>query len=450
MHNLRSGNLHALSLPIQALVIGLISRLAAQAMALRNRPWPVLLALALLLASPNPVASANWGSSQYGDPPGFCPNLSPMWYEASVTNDPNYDPESQTFWGIHKIPGYDNWYGYWYGDFRGQPNDVQPWKFIVQSIYPNHYSWYPSDWGWAFHGHVKQYIAYYNPTFGGQCGMGAPGQANPPPYMADVYGYPVTDIYVDTTPPQVPQPFVSGLSLSSLTLSWNSVVDLGDGAGSDYFAVGLAGYTYWVTENGRPLIGPQSITAPTDLSFAGLSGADKICLFVNAYDKLGNTSAPGSVCSAPLQPPSLASLSLPVPEIAINPAPNGFAGIPTDYSMQPLSTVELSLASSGITYLITAVPSQVAWNFGDGDSVALPVPSGFGSPYPAPSSVTHQYQSALQSGYRVSATVTYQVYWQARLDGALSGPYSFGAVDGPPGTLIYPVLQVQPVVQSVG
>ena len=35
--------------------------------------------------------------------------------------------------------------------------------------------WNFADNGWAVHGHAKQYIAYYNWTFGGQCGLGRYG-----------------------------------------------------------------------------------------------------------------------------------------------------------------------------------------------------------------------------------------------------------------------------------
>src|SRR5450759_773667 len=95
--------------------------------------------------------------------------------------------------------------------------------------------------------HVKEYIAYYNWTFGGQCGLGAYGNGSPPPFMADQYGYPVVDIYVDSRPPYAPQPRVADISTSSVSFIWDPVADQGDGAGKDFFAAGMGQYSSWLT-----------------------------------------------------------------------------------------------------------------------------------------------------------------------------------------------------------
>ncbi|HAC47422.1 MAG TPA: hypothetical protein DCF65_15340, partial [Chloroflexi bacterium] len=216
--------------------------------------WRVV-AMAVAIAVglfPSPAAgSSAWGSPRYGDPPGWCTNHSDMWTAKIVTNDPlvGMNPERDTFYGFHPNPGYDDWYGYFYGDFRGTAGDASGWVRLLHEDYPNHYHWNFADNGWAVHGHAKQYIAYYNWTFGGECGIGRYGSASPPPYMADQYGYPVVDIYVDSVPPPAPRPEVLRISTNSVAFTWNPVVDVGAGAGADYFVAGMDHYTSWVTMN---------------------------------------------------------------------------------------------------------------------------------------------------------------------------------------------------------
>ena len=214
----------------------------------------VLVALSAALAGlglPREVLASAWGSS-YGDPYGFCPNGSflPSTYTTVVTNDPGVgsNPEQNTFWGIHQYPGYDDWYGYWYGDFAGLAGDDSGWHHIGTSYYgqPPLY-WNFASYGWSVHGHAKQYIAYYNWTFGGQCGYGRYGSTASPPYMADVYGNPVIDIYVDAVPPNPPVPRATAVTTSSITFSWDAVSDRSDGAGADAWAVGMGGYDSWIT-----------------------------------------------------------------------------------------------------------------------------------------------------------------------------------------------------------
>src|SRR5258708_4752179 len=75
-----------------------------------------------LALQPAPVAAgSSWGSSGYGDPPSWCTKFSDMWTATVVTNDPlvGANPERDTLYGFHPNPGYDDWYGYFYGDFRG-------------------------------------------------------------------------------------------------------------------------------------------------------------------------------------------------------------------------------------------------------------------------------------------------------------------------------------------
>jgi hypothetical protein len=78
-------------------------------------------------SAPPTCSSARWARSN-GDPAGFCPaqsGLPATYLSLPPTNDPQVgdNPEQDTFFGYHSSPGYDNWYGYWYGDFRGTPGD---------------------------------------------------------------------------------------------------------------------------------------------------------------------------------------------------------------------------------------------------------------------------------------------------------------------------------------
>jgi hypothetical protein len=117
--------------------------------------FPIGLILAL---SPAPAAaSSSWGSPGYGDPPGWCTNFSDMWVATVVTNDPHVgtNPERNTFYGFHPNPGYDDWYGYFYGDFRGSPGDGSGWIKLLHEKYPDHYHWNFATNGWAIHGHAK-------------------------------------------------------------------------------------------------------------------------------------------------------------------------------------------------------------------------------------------------------------------------------------------------------
>src|SRR5437016_1134685 len=104
------------------------------------------------------AAASAWGSPVYGDPPGWCTRYSDMWTASVVTNDPlvGTNPEKETFYGFHPDPGYDDWYGFFYGDFRGRPNDSSGWIKLLHERYPQHYHWNFADNGWAVHGHVKQ------------------------------------------------------------------------------------------------------------------------------------------------------------------------------------------------------------------------------------------------------------------------------------------------------
>src|SRR5260221_3396301 len=267
----------------------------------------VTIALTFAL-QPAPVAAASsWGSGGYGDPPSCCTKFSDMWTATVVTNDPlvGTNPEQDTFYGFHANPGYDDWYGYFYGDFRGTPGDSSGWVRLLHETYPHHYHWNFATNGWAVHGHAKEYIAYYNWTFGGQCGLGAYGNNAPPPFMADQYGYPVVDIYVDAVPPFDPRPYVKVVTPSSVAFTWDPVADRGDGAGRDYFVSGLDHYVSWLTVSDRPVRELQraATSAPRIVSLEGMSPGETACLHVQAVEPVANSNADHGSCAAPPAPP---------------------------------------------------------------------------------------------------------------------------------------------------
>jgi hypothetical protein len=398
-------------------------------------------------ASPREVAAARWGSA-YGDPPGFCPAQSwlPSTYTTLVTNDPGVaaNPERDTFWGIHANPGYDDWYGYWYGDFAGRPGDDSGWHHITTSYYgapAGH--WNFSDYGWQVHGHAKQYIAYYNWTFGGQCGLGRYGNTVPPPYMADVFGYPVADIYVDAMPPDPPQPRATAVTPGSVTFGWDPVADRGDGAGADYFASGMDHYASWLTVAGGPPEQRTDSGQPRSLTATGLAAGVAACVHVIAFDLLQNATPEQTACAQVLTPPPMPSPP-PAPAIGVSPAPPGLAGLESWFWLTPApAAVTTDLGRAGYQYRLTAAPKAVAWTFGDGATAALDTPAGGGQAYPARSTVTHAYDRHNAGGYRVTAVVSWSVSWSVLSGGTWFGPYQLGTLESPAAGLAYPVRQAQ-------
>jgi hypothetical protein len=414
--------------------------------------YPALLLVAFLaglssLAFTGDVEAAQWGSS-YGDPAGFCPEQSWLPYtylSLPATNDPTVadNPEQDTFYGYHWSPGYDDWYGYWYGDFRGVAGDASGWQLIHTVDYPGHWHWNFADWGWSVHGHAKQYIAYYNWTFGGRCGLGWYRSWWPGPYMADVDGYPVVDIYVDAVPPANPAPRVTALTTTAVSFGWDPVGDLGDGSGADYFAVGFDHYSSWLTINGGPPIDRSDSAVPVTMT-ATASPVDKVCAFVTAADKLGNTTAPQSACGSPAGPPPPPPPPPPT-HVKANPTP-GLAGLPGWFWLQPVpAPVTTGETIGGIDYRITASPVDAGWSFGDGTALAA---AGFGLAYPTPSNLQHTYDAESAAGYLVTAIVNYELSWWWRSGSSWVGPYPLGAQAVPAAGLDYQVQQAQPELEA--
>jgi hypothetical protein len=407
----------------------------------------VAVSAALLSAAPA-AAYPRWGDPPYPDPQYFCPNQSPMSHGYVTTNQPtlpgSLDPEWNTFWGWHQNPGYDDWWGRWYGDFRGAVDDDSGWHYMFRVAYGQRGSWHFSDYGWAVHGHVTQWIAYYNPTFGGQCGYGAYGNASAPPYMADVIGQPVVDIYVDAVPPYQAQPRISAASPSSVSFTWDPVADQGDGGGQGYFAIGMGSYDSWVTLDGGAQQQRATTSTPRTLTISGMGPGDTACAYVIAADKLGNAAAPGQVCGQAIAPPPMPGWTFPAGAVDANPSAAGLTGFPSWFWLSPQPQAQtVAETANGYQYQVTATPASTAWAFGDGGAATFSDPDGFGQAYPAPSPVAWTYEAQSQS-YLVSATQTYAVSWTAQSGGTTYGPYPMGTVDGPAATLAYPVEQAQP------
>jgi hypothetical protein len=414
----------------------------------------VVLIASLISLFPMPATAApSWGSPGYGDPPGLCTHHSEMRTATVVTNDPLVasNPEYATFFGYHPNPGYDDWYGYFYGDFRGSPGDASGWVKLLHEIYPNHYRWNFANNGWAVHGHVKQYIAYYNWTFGGECGMGSYGHLSPPPFMADQTWWPVVDIYVDAVPPYPPSPRVLSVTSSAVAFTWDPVRDRGDGAGKDYFEVGMDHYTSWVTLDGGSARLQLASTANPRTIVQPLAPLQKACVHVQAVDRLMNATQDQLACASALAAPPMPVWPALASTVVADPRPVGLVGLDSWFWLAPTpGSISVAEAYRGIDYVLTAVPRAAAWDFGDGASTRFMDASGLGDPYPARSRVRHTYQLHSQAGYVVRAGVDFNVSWTALDGGIWAGPFPMGTITLDAGQLVYPVQQAQPELVLLG
>lgn len=269
-----------------------------------------------------------------------------------------------------------------------------------------------------------------------------------PPYMADVIGYPVVDIYEDAVPPWPPQPRVTAVTASSVSFTWDPVADRGDGGGRGYWAAGMAqspaGYTAWATVNGGAPTQQGKTLAPRTITLSGLQPGDRACVSVYATDAVGNSGTTQTACGSPLAPPPMPSFDFPPTAVRANPEPSGLAGFESWFWLDPRPTaVSAHESANGYDYTITATPESTAWDFGDGGAQQLADPAGYGIAYPQPSTVSWTYQ-AQSPDYSVDAVETYAVTWTAAAGGVTYGPYPMGTVQGPPSSLDYPVRQAEP------
>ena len=264
--------------------------------------------------------------------------------------------------------------------------------------------------------------------------------------MADQYGYPVVDIYVDARPPYAPQPKVSDMSTTSVSFTWDPVSDQGDGVGKDYFSSGMGAYSSWLTVGGSAnRLQAASTRDPRTLTQSGLKAGEIACVHVIALDKLLNSTGERVACAGPLEPPPMPDWSALAAKVMANPRAPGLVGLDSLLWLEPTpAATTVHETYNGIDYIVTAVPSSAAWDFGDGGGATFFDASGFGRPYPQASSVAHVYEAHDQAGYRVSAVVTYSVTWTASINGRTAGPYLSGSATVDAHPLVYPVEQAQP------
>jgi hypothetical protein len=264
--------------------------------------------------------------------------------------------------------------------------------------------------------------------------------------MADQYGYPVVDIYVDAVPPFDPKPYVSAITPSSVAFTWDPVADRGDGAGRDYFVSGLDHYVSWVTVSDQP--GRQQLaatSAPRTVSLTAMAPGAIACLHVMAVDRVQNSTADQVSCASLLVPPHMPAWHPSDIAVMANPSAVGLVGLDTWFWLAPSpATLIVDESYLGSQYVVTATPAAAGWDFGDGSSTQSTGRSGFGVAYPEQSSVTHTYQAHSQAGYAVRSTIRYEITWSAVDGGRRFGPYPLGSIEIPARALVYPVQQAQP------
>src|SRR5260370_3622862 len=175
-------------------------------------------------------------------------------------------------------------------------------------------------------------------------------------------------MWVEAVPPQAAQPQVLRVSTDSVAFTWDPVVDVGDGAGADYFVAGMDHYTSWLTMNGSSRPMQMLWTAePRIVTLTGMSPIDVACVHVQAFDKVQNASPDRGGCSRALATPPMPRWAELAARVAVNPAPIGLVGLDSWFWLGPAPhVVTIHEISGGTDSAITAAPGAAAWDFGDG------------------------------------------------------------------------------------
>jgi hypothetical protein len=262
--------------------------------------------------------------------------------------------------------------------------------------------------------------------------------------MADVFGNPVVDIYVDSVPPWPPAPRLTALGSDSATFTWDPVADRGDGSGQDLYTSGLDHYTSWWTAGDGAYHDFQLTQQPRSVTAAGLASGEQACVHVQAFDRLGNATPEEVQCATTVVPPPLGGLVPDPGAIVAKPPHLGLTGLSTWFALEPRPhAVSERLVQNGVTYDITATPEAATWYFGDGASLRLTGKQAFGQ-LDEEDPVTETYQVESRTGYRVTCLVDFSVSWTAAVPGGRIGPYPEATLSAWAQPLTYPVEQAQP------
>jgi hypothetical protein len=224
------------------------------------------------------------------------------------------------------------------------------------------------------------------------------------------------------------------------------VADRGDGAGQDYFVSGLNNYVSWLTVSSSPgRLQQTSSATPRTVSLAGMNPQDTACLHVQAVDRVQNSTPEQVVCASPLGPPPMPTWPAPQSGVTANPTAPGLVGLDSWFWLAPTpGTITVNEKVGATTYVVSATPRGADWDFGDGSFLRVGDRSGFGTPYPQRSAVTHMFEAFSRPGYVVAASIRYDVTWTARVGALAFGPYPLGTVQLPSAALAYQVLQAEP------
>src|SRR5260370_37980703 len=164
-------------------------------------------------------------------------------------------------------------------------------------------------------------------------------------------------MWVEAVPPQAARPRVLRVSTDSVAFTWDPVVDVGDGAGADYFVAGMDQYTSWLTMNGssRPMQ-VQWTAEPRIVTQTGMSPIDVACVHVQAFDKVQNASPERVECSRALATPPMPRWAELAARVAVNPAPIGLVGLDSWFWFDPPPHVVTIHKISGHTYFAITHP----------------------------------------------------------------------------------------------
>ena len=241
---------------------------------------------------------------------------------------------------------------------------------------------------------------------------------------------------------------------------------------------GSAGDCTW-KEGGSSVVGIYGATAPPQSEWTWLSDAeyDAVVAWMGRHGVIGLGTAPYTSLGVVFCPDptvvgvfTIGTLSTPptaenvlglwaVSQVAWNPPNVGTSppvgapavvNLPTYLYLNPgaWQTFTATATAGGVSATVVAVPEQVVWTTGDGQSVTCP---GQGVPYNSsygttPPSDACTYAYTATGTYTLSATVYYHATWTSTGAGGLGG--DLGLVPGPTVTEQITVQQIASVITA--